>query len=389
MPSPAKLAHCDIFCHIIDNFGDIGVCWRLARQLASEHGLLVRLWVDRLDAFAAICPTIDQRLAIQGADGVEVRRWEANFAQLVPGDLVIEAFACHLPDAFVAAMSGRDPPPVWINLDYLCAEDWVAGCHALPSPHPSLPLVKYFFFPGFTENTGGLLRESDLEQRRQAYLASPAQQMDFWRPLGGPPPADALIVSLFTYPNPALAGLLECWAQDGASICCLAPLTRTLPDIEAFCGRALRAGDVVRRGQLEIRVLPFLEQPDYDKLLWSCDLNFVRGEDSFVRAQWAAKPMVWHIYAQDEAAHLPKLKAFLDLYCGGMGESLPAAAAPLRRLLMAWNNAENSGQISAALWAAFAAALPDLRRHAMNWQNNLSKQQDLCTKLVCFCRSKL
>jgi uncharacterized repeat protein (TIGR03837 family) len=348
------------------------------------------LWVDRLDAFAAICPAIDQRLAVQGADGVEVRRWEANFPQLAPGDLVIEAFACRLPDAFVAAMAARDLPPVWISLDYLSAEDWVAGCHALPSPHQSQPLIKYFFFPGFAETTGGLLRERDLERRRQAYLASPTQQKDFWRPLGGPPPADALLVSLFAYANAALASLLELWAQGSASICCLAPLTRTLPGIEAFCGQALQAGDVVRRGQLEIRVLPFLAQPDYDKLLWSCNLNFVRGEDSFVRAQWAAKPMVWHIYPQDEDAHLPKLNAFLDLYCRGLGESLPeATAAPLRRLFMAWNKEEDSRQISAALWAEFVVALPDLRRHAMHWRNNLSKQQDLCSKLVCFCRSKL
>jgi uncharacterized repeat protein (TIGR03837 family) len=253
-----------------------------------------------------------------------------------------------------------------------------------------LPLVKYFFFPGFTETTGGLLRESDLESRRLAYLASPAQQEEFWRVLGGRPVAGAMVASLFAYENAALAGLLECWAQGVAPTCCLAPLTRTLPALEAFCGQALRLGEMVRRGQLEIRILPFLAQPDYDKLLWSCDLNFVRGEDSFVRAQWAAKPMVWNIYTQHEKAHVPKLDAFLERYCAGFGESLPqAAAAPLRRLHMVWNENAESRHIDAALWAEFAAALPELRRHALNWQNNLSKQQDLCSKLVSFCRSKL
>ncbi len=388
MPSPVK--RCDIFCHVIDNFGDVGVCWRLAHQLAREHGLAVRLWVDRLETLAAICPAIDQRLPVQETDGVEVRHWRADFPQLVPGDLVIEGFACRVPDAFVAAMAARDRPPVWINLDYLSAEDWVEDCHALPSPHPSLPLVKYFFFPGFTESTGGLLRERDLEQRRLAYLASHAQQVDFWRWLGGPPRADALIVSLFAYPNTALADLLADWVRGSSPVCCLAPQSQTLPSIEGFLGRALPAGEVGRRGQLEIRTLPFMAQADYDKLLWSCDLNFVRGEDSFVRAQWAAKPMVWHIYPQDETAHLPKLHAFLDRYCGGLGESLPeSAAAPLRRLFTAWNGDNESGKLSAGQWAEFAAALPELRRHALNWQNNLSKQQDLCTKLVSFCCSKL
>ena len=87
MPSPVK--RCDIFCHVIDNFGDVGVCWRLAHQLAREHGLAVRLWVDRLETLAAICPAIDQRLPVQETDGVEVRHWRADFPQLVPGDLVI------------------------------------------------------------------------------------------------------------------------------------------------------------------------------------------------------------------------------------------------------------------------------------------------------------
>lgn len=388
MPSPVKL--CDIFCHVIDNFGDVGVCWRLARQLAREHGLAVRLWVDRLEALAAICPAIDQRLPVQDADGIEVRHWHADFPQLVPGDLVIEAFACRLPDTFVAAMAARDRPPVWINLDYLSAENWVEGCHALPSPHPTLPLVKYFFFPGFTEATGGLLRERDLEQRRLGFLASHTQREDFWRARGGPPPADTLIVSLFAYANAGLADLLAFWAQGSLPVCCLAPLSQSVPGIEAFLGQALQVGDIVRRGQLEIRALPFMAQSDYDKLLWSCDLNFVRGEDSFIRAQWAAKPMVWHIYPQDEEAHQPKLDAFLDRYCDGLGESLPdSAAAPLRRLFKAWNGDKKSGQLSAGLWAEFAAALPELRRHALNWQNNLSKQPDLCTKLVSFCRSKL
>ncbi|MBY0444112.1 MAG: elongation factor P maturation arginine rhamnosyltransferase EarP, partial [Burkholderiales bacterium] len=36
----------DIFCRVIDNYGDIGVCWRLARQLSFEHGFAVRLMVD-------------------------------------------------------------------------------------------------------------------------------------------------------------------------------------------------------------------------------------------------------------------------------------------------------------------------------------------------------
>ena len=131
---------CDIFCTVVDNFGDIGVSWRLARQLANEHGMAVRLWVDDLTSFARLCPQVDVMLDTQYQQAVEVRRWPAEFPPVESAALVIEAFACRLPQRYEAAMAARVDKPVWINLEYLTAEDWVEGCHRLPSPHPTLPL---------------------------------------------------------------------------------------------------------------------------------------------------------------------------------------------------------------------------------------------------------
>jgi uncharacterized repeat protein (TIGR03837 family) len=387
MPSPARQSNWDIFCNVIDNYGDIGVCWRLARQLAAEHGFEIRLWVDELAAFQRICPEIDPQLLVQKASGIEVRRWDEGFPEVVPGSVVIEAFACHLPENFISAMARCHSSPVWINLDYLSAEDWIKGCHALPSPHPRLPLTKYFFFPGFNEATGGLLREHDLEERRLAYGASLGQQADFWQTLGlRPPSPDALIVSLFAYKNPSIADLFDIWAHGKQSVCCLAPVTPALSAIEAFVGHPIQAGDIIHRGRLEIRVLPFVAQSDYDRLLWSCDINFVRGEDSFMRAQWAAKPMVWQIYPQDDEAHLPKLDAFLNIYCSGLPET---SARAVRRLFLAWNAGADANRITPDLWAQWMASFAEIRKHAANWANNLSKQEDLCSCLVRFCRSKL
>lgn len=384
MPPAASVSEWDIFCTVIDNYGDIGVCWRLARQLVAEHGVKVRLWVDELASFGKICAEIDPRQAAQFAQGVQVCRWTRDFPAVPPGDVVIEAFACQIPESYIAAMADRQTPPVWINLDYLSAEAWVSGCHALPSPHPRLPLTKYFFFPGFDETTGGLLREAGLAAERQAFGASPEQQAALWRRLGHtPPPADALRVSLFAYENPALADLLTIWAQGEQRICCLAPVTRTQASIEQFAGRALHAGDVFRRGALEIRLLPFVAQPDYDRLLWSCAINLVRGEDSFVRAQWAARPLLWQIYPQREEAHLVKLDAFLERYCTGLPETAAAAMCALHRQ---WNR---DGRIGVDSWLQWVAALPSLRRHAELWEKNLSKQEDLCANLFRFCLSKL
>ncbi len=384
MPPSARPCDWDIFCQVVDNYGDIGVCWRLARQLAAEHGVAVRLWVDNLATFQRICPQIELLLAYQRVAGVEVWHWARDLGDVTPGEVVIETFACRLPERFVAAMAQCQPPPVWISLDYLSAEAWISGCHALPSPHPRLPLTKYFFFPGFNEQSGGLLRERNLLERSRSYRASSQQQSDFWRTLGGPPRENALVVSLFAYENAAIARMFAAWERSGERVCCLAPLTRTLPEIEAYAGHALRVGEIVRRGNVEIRMLPFLAQDDYDRLLWSCDLNFVRGEDSFVRAQWAARPMLWHIYPQDDDVHQVKLAAFLDVYCDGLST---AAAEVLRRLHAAWN--AGAEEFTAVLWTQWRAALPELRQHAINSVNRLSKQEDLCSQLVRFCRSKL
>ena len=168
-----KSIGCDIFCTVVDNYGDIGVSWRLARQLAHEHGLVVRLWVDDLGSFARLCPEVDVALAQQMCGGIEVRHWTDSFPQAEPARLVIEAFACGLPQRYVAAMAAQAHQPVWVNLEHLSAEEWVAGCHGLPSPHPTLPLVKYFFFPGFTPDTGGLLLEGELMARRDGFQRDP------------------------------------------------------------------------------------------------------------------------------------------------------------------------------------------------------------------------
>ena len=385
-----KLVSCDIFCAVVDNYGDIGVCWRLARQLAYEHDIAVRLWVDDLASFRRLCPEVDAALAHQHCRGVEVRRWVNDAFLPLPqplspspspacgrgwpigrerevADLVIEAFACELPQSYVAAMAAREHKPVWINLEYLSAEDWVDGCHKLPSPHPSLPLVKYFFFPGFTAKTGGLLLERGLLARRDVFLRDPQAVAAYWKSLGVPAPqTDETRVSLFCYENPALPELLDTWAEDGAPMLCLIPEGRILPQVAAFFGQAQAApGDVFSRGSLEVRVLPFMEQERYDELLWACDINFVRGEDSCVRAQWAGKPFVWHIYPQHDGVHMHKLRAFMALYCAGLP---PDATRALHGLWEEWNG--EAGRASA--WNDFWGHRFILHQHAKNWAQRLS-----------------
>ena len=190
----------DVFCRVVDNFGDVGVSWRLARSLAREHGKRVRLWLDDLTVLAKLRPDLDPAWDIQTREGVEVARLAEPFVVDEVADVVVETFGCDPPEAYVLAMAARTPPPRWINLEYLSAEEWVERSHALPSPNPRLPLVKHYFFPGFTPRTGGLLRERGLLQRRDDFQADAGAQAAFWRGLvGRAPPENALKLSLFAY----------------------------------------------------------------------------------------------------------------------------------------------------------------------------------------------
>jgi uncharacterized repeat protein (TIGR03837 family) len=340
----------DLFCRVVDNFGDIGVCWRLAADLASR-GESVRLWVDHASALRWMAPA--------GAERVTVSPWREEWPAVAPGDVVIEAFGCNPPAPFVAAMAARAVPPVWINLEYLSAEAYVERNHRLPSLHAS-GLKKWFFYPGFTPRTGGLLREADLLTRHQAF-----DRKAWLQAVGVGRHEGEQIVSLFCYDNPALPALLEQLAQRPTLL-----LTTPGPATQQV---AALLGPTLQCGALRVVALPALTQRDYDHLLWSCDLNFVRGEDSFVRAQWAGRPFVWQIYPQDDAAHATKLGAFLQLHLAGAEESL---AADIRTLWARWNG------LSAA-----PLRLPDDRawhRHTLAWREQLRAQADLVSQLISF-----
>ncbi|MHA6129458.1 elongation factor P maturation arginine rhamnosyltransferase EarP [Pseudomonas fluorescens group sp. PF-1] len=374
---PEMKTRWDIFCTVVDNFGDIGVTWRLARQLVAEHSQAVRLWVDDLRAFERLCPDIDIHALQQWQQGVEVRQWVADWQPTEAADVVIAAFACQLPGAYMEAMVEREKTPLWMNLDYLSAEDWIVGCHGLPSVKYK-QVQKFFFFPGFHKGTGGLLRESDLLERREQFQQSPAAQRLFLQGLGIDRAPGAQLISLFAYENTGLASWLDAMAGDVTPTHLLVPEGRILGDVERWLGvQGLAAGAVHVRDALTVQVLPFVRQDQYDLLLWSCDFNAVRGEDSFVRAQWAGRPMLWHIYQQDEDVHLDKLEAFLALYVKGL--SGPAGEA-ISGLWRAWN----AGEIMADHWQSTRKHWPELEKHAQAWCLEQALQADLATALVQF-----
>ena len=369
----------DIFCRVIDNHGDLGVCWRLSCDLAAR-GQQVRLWVDDASALQWMAPG-----ALQGeVPGVRVLPWTqpidpALLASLPASNVWVEAFGCEIAPEFIAACAcpssagGRfdsKSAPTWINLEYLSAEPWVERMHALPSPvqhGPAAGRTKWFFYPGFTPHTGGLLREQDLAARQQAFDGAA------WLQAQGIDARGERIASLFCYEPPALGALLR--QLDTAT---------TPTHLLVTAGRAARAvarcledeNDLQRlsgqREQLSLSYLPHLTQRAYDELLWACDVNFVRGEDSLVRALWAGAPLVWHIYPQPEDdAHHAKLGAFLDWL---------QAPASLRRFHHVWNGIE-AGPLP-------EIDLPGWRACVQAARQRLLEQPDLGTQLIGFVAQK-
>ena len=383
---PAVVRRFDVFCRVVDNFGDAGVAWRLSRQLAAEHAAEVALWIDDLASLARIAPELHE-VAGSHPSGVRVvaLRDDAPAPAMLP-QAVIEAFGCGLPDAYLDAMERAAKPPVWINLEYLSAEAWIEGAHGLPSPQPQRNLTRWFYFPGFTAATGGLLRERDLMRTRETIQADPRSRSFAWESVGLPVPApDATAVSLFSYPNAATLALLEAWADGDIPIACIVPEGVATAALDRFFGGDVPyAGQTRTAGTLTVAIAPFVDQDAFDRRLWACDLNLVRGEDSFLRAQWAARPLVWHIYPQAERAHAVKLDAFLDRYTADLDAE---AARALREFTLAFNDAD-SGRCAEA-WLPLSAALPALRAHAAHWAASLARPDDLATRLVDFCENRL
>jgi uncharacterized repeat protein (TIGR03837 family) len=344
----------DMVCRVVDNFGDIGVCWRAAADLAARRER-VRLWVDDASALAWMAP--------QGQPGVQVLPWPREWVEGEPGDVVIEAFGCNPPPGFVACMAALPRPPVWINLEYLSAQPYVERSHGLASPQLSGPgagLTKWFFYPGFTRRTGGLPREPDLMERLRRF-----DPRNWLAGQGIESRAGERTVSLFCYDNPALPDLLDELSRQPTLLLAAAGTAA------AQVGAAL--GPSMTRGALRAIALPALPQTGYDALLWACELNFVRGEDSFVRAQWAGRPFVWQIYPQDDGAHAPKLLAFLDLFLADAPKGL---ATQLRECWAAWNGLSPMVPVlpATAPWQA----------QVQRWRDGLLVQPDLITQLIGF-----
>ncbi len=366
--------HWHIFCTVIDNYGDIGTTWRLARQLTYAHQQQVTLFVDDLNALAPLVPETDTTAICQTLHGITVQHWISELPDIQPAPVVIEAFACTLPEQYRAEMVKNGSR--CINLEYFSCEDWVAGCHGLPS-YQSDGLKKWFFFPGISAQTGGLLREENLLAEKNAFCANQQTQNVWCHQWQIPiPQANSLRLSLFGYENNALPDLLTQLSEQPHLVDAYCPAGKLQSSAQTlFPTQSLETGKTLTLGKLRLHLIPFLPQAEFDRLLWLCDLNFVRGEESLARAIWAGKPFVWHIYPTDDDAHWDKLTAFISTY---------AMQPALAQLNKEWNQQV----LTTDTVDNIILTLPKLTQISQETTRQLSQQNDLCRQLINFVQSK-
>lgn len=386
-----------LFCRVIDNFGDIGVSWRLARQLQQEQGLQVVLWVDDVQALQSLLPAADVSACHACYEGITVLQWRdalvADLMQEVPvADVVIETFACDVPDAVRLWMV--DKPILWLNLEYLTAETWVDDVHLLPSLQGN-GVKKYFFCPGFSDKTGGVSYEQALLAQERPVNSE--KQLQLRQQYGLPSFADSVHVYVFGYADAMWPKWLRMWrhgaqktvvwlAQGGL----LADLQNHFPELNAL----QQVGDKVSLQQVTVCLVPFVAQSEFDHVLQAADVSVVRGEDSVLRALWQGRVFWWQIYRQEDNAHHIKLQAFWQR-CRTHGQGLQAACDETvwqahQALSDELNGVRELDDVERAqAWAMVLQQQAQLMAVLQMWRAQLWQQQSLATQLANFMRLQL
>lgn len=381
---------CDMFCRVIDNFGDAGIAWRLAKSLTAEKHWRVRLIIDDAATLSSLVPDIDPALALQTCEGILVTRWDTAFeaaagSPQAVADIVIELFSCFLPERYEAAIDAalKTRPVAVAALDYLTAERYAEESNGLLSPHPRYGYAKIFLFPGFTQRTCGVIYEAGLRQRGDAFEKTQAARA--LKKRLGCDPDHPMTLYYFTYPEMPAAAFAREVALDPRPL-----------QILAAPGRAteMLAAELAHLKAPHVRLVraPMVPQSEFDALLMACDACLVRGEDSTLRAQLAGRPLIWTLYPQKDDIHLDKLAAFARLYGaaireapGNEGETGAGAAA-------AWQALEERINLSGAQtlgWSAWRDALEPLRRGARHWRETLFSQTSLTERIAQTLEKKL
>lgn len=359
----------DLFCDVIDNFGDAGVCWRLARLLTKEKGHRVQLFINRPETLQALAPNLNSSNLPQTLGNIVVMHWN-ECLKCTPGDVVIETFGLPAARRIRKENRGKKPSSA-MDQSGIPLGRRLGGRMPLPAFASSVSSrAEVLLLPGRHEKTGGIMIEKDLlaaqnafEQHRSEFLQNLGLQQSVFT------------VFVFCYPEAPLEHFYEALSKDAREVNVLIPKS-------AAAGKWLKLCEDNLSETIHTRVLPMVPQENFDQLLWCADSLIIRGEDSFVRAQLAAKPFIWNIYPQTESTHIKKLKAFASRLTSSYGELQPLWL----EMNIAWN--ERPEEIP-RLWPQWRNSTEELSICAQSWRNDLIAIGSLSENLCKFIELKL
>ena len=329
-----KVNSIDIFCEIIDNFGDIGVVYRISKELKKIfQNVRIRIVLNRLDEFKVINKKAKD-LDYQEIDGliyVTEKYLKENIETFETADVFIEAFGCNVYDEYVK--KAKENSKLWINLEYLSGEKWIEDFHLQQSLIDSKVLKKIFYMPGFSEKSGGVIIDSGFlerknygEKNREVVLKKYFSEYDL---------KNKFVGTIFSYEK-NFENLLETLKNyDKETFLILMGEKTQKSFLEILQKKSIESfGKTVKYGKITMLYADFLSQEEYEEVISAVDFNFTRGEDSFVRGILLGKPFMWHIYLQEEKAHMDKIRAFIERF----KESIEELSEKEERILNSYCN---------------------------------------------------
>jgi len=271
----------DIFSRFIDNYGDISIPLRLAHGLYIDHGVTSNVFLTSNELTQKI---LDKNLFNENINIIDIDNMDNNF---LPNANIVTIFDTQMPISYEAKLTNKN---LLINYEYFSAEQWVDDYHLRESINKKYK--KIFYIPGVSEHSGvpifaindkGLYRSKRFESNT---------------------------INFFCYFNENIEASIKV-------------LRINFPQYDSVLHDRFEKDK--SRGK---KLLSF---NDFDKALSNSLINFVRGEDSLIRAILAGSPFIWQPYIQENGLHITKLNAFLDHYF----ISLPPQ---LREIFLIWNN---------------------------------------------------
>lgn len=341
-----KIDSIDIFCQVIDNYGDVGVAYRLAREFK-------RVYPNKKLRF--VINQIEELNLIRKSENIEVILYKDISKIENSADLIIESFGCEIPKEYMD--KALKNAKLIINLEYFSAEKWVDDFH-LQESFLGGNLKKYFFIPGLSEKSGGILLDNEFLERKKKVEANKEYYLEKF----GIKEKYDLIGSIFSYKK-NFDSLIEELKKLDKKIILLILSEKTQKNFIKYFDNGNNYD------KIKFVKLPFFTYDKYEELLALCDFNLVRGEDSFVRALLLGKPFLWHIYPQDENTHIKKLESFLEKYCSNNKE--------LKQTFINYN-------INKDDFSYFFKNFKEIEKYNKNYASYLIKNCNLMEKLINF-----